>query len=115
LKGNNAAALNTEYQATIFSALGDPTRLSLVAKLIDGQSHSITTLASDTHITRQAVTKHLHVLENVGIVTSIKNGRESLYALDPKPLKSVQEYLAVIALEWDRSLNNLKAFLENRH
>lgn len=115
LKGNNTAVMNTAYQATIFSALGDPTRLSLVAKLIDGKSHSITTLATDTHITRQAITKHLRVLENVGIVTSIKAGRESLYALDPKPLESVQEYLAIIANEWDKSLNNLKTFLENNH
>ena len=112
MRGNNAAAIDTEYQATIFSALGDSTRLSLVTKLIDGQSHSITTLAADTHITRQAVTKHLRVLENVGIVTSIKAGRECLYALDPKPLKSVQDYLAIISHEWDISLNNLKAFVE---
>jgi DNA-binding transcriptional ArsR family regulator len=110
---SNSAALKTEYQATIFAALGDPTRLSLVAKLIDGKPHSISTLASDTHITRQAITKHLRVLENVGIVTSLKAGRESLYELDTKPLESVQEYLAIIADEWDRSLNSLKAFVEN--
>jgi DNA-binding transcriptional ArsR family regulator len=110
---NNSLAFNSEHQATIFAALGDPTRLSLVAKLIDGKSHSISALAADTHVTRQAITKHLRVLENVGIVTSLKAGRESLYVLDPKPLESVQEYLAIIAEEWDRSLNNLKVFVEN--
>jgi DNA-binding transcriptional ArsR family regulator len=109
---SNAAAVKTEYQATIFAALGDATRLSLVAKLIDGKPHSISTLASDTHITRQAITKHLRVLENVGIVTNLKSGRESLYELDPKPLESLQEYLTIIAAEWDRSLNSLKDFLE---
>ena len=67
-------------------------------------------LASDTHITRQTVTKHLHRFENIGIVISIKNGWESLYGLDSKPRESVQEYLAVIALAWGSSLNNLKTF-----
>ncbi len=111
-RSSNAAVLKTERQATIFAALGDPTRLSLVSKLIDGKAHSISTLASDTHISRQAVTKHLRVLENVGLVTNLKAGRESLYELDTKPLKSVQEYLAIIASEWDKSLNSLKAFVE---
>lgn len=96
----------------IFAALGDPTRLSLVSKLIDRQPHSISTLASDTHISRQAITKHLRVLENVGLVVNQKAGRESLYELDTKPLESIQEYLAVIANEWDKSLGALKAFVE---
>lgn len=113
MRKSSSAALKTEYQATIFAALGDATRLSLVAKLIDGKPHSISTLASDTHITRQAITKHLRVLEDVGIVTNLKSGRESLYELDTKPLESVQKYLAVISDEWDRSLNRLKAFVEN--
>lgn len=109
---SNSAALKVERQATIFAALGDPTRLSLVTKLIDGKPHSISTLATDTHISRQAITKHLRVLENVGLVTNLKAGRESLYELDTKPLKSIQEYLDVIANEWDKSLGNLKAFVE---
>ena len=112
MRRNNSAALKAEYQATIFAALGDPTRLSLVSKLIDGKPHSISALASDTHITRQAVTKHLRVLENVGMVINLKSGRESLYELDPKPLESIQEYLNIIAEEWDKSLNSLKAFVE---
>jgi DNA-binding transcriptional ArsR family regulator len=113
LSRSNSAALKVERQATIFAALGDPTRLSLVTKLIDGKPHSISTLATDTHISRQAITKHLRVLENVGLVTNLKAGRESLYELDTKPLKSIQEYLDIIANEWDRSLNSLKAFVEN--
>jgi len=112
LSRSNSAALKTERQATIFAALGDPTRLSLVTKLIDGKPRSISTLATDTHITRQAITKHLRVLENVGLVTNLKAGRESLYELDTKPLESIQEYLSIIANEWDNSLKNLKAFVE---
>jgi DNA-binding transcriptional ArsR family regulator len=96
----------------MFAALGDPTRLSLVAKLIDRKLHSISTLADGSKISRQAITKHLTVLENVGLVSKIKDGRESLYELDPRPLESLQEYLEIIASQWDKSLQNLKAFVE---
>lgn len=108
-----SAALKIEQKATIFAALGDPTRLSLVSKLTDKQSHSISTLTEGTDITRQAVTKHLTVLENVGLVSKIKNGRESLYELNPVPLKSIREYLDVISLQWEDSLSRLKHFVEN--
>lgn len=109
---SDSAAVKTEQHAYIFAALGDPTRLSLVAKLIDGKPHSISSLTAGTKITRQAITKHLTVLENVGLVSSLKAGRESLYELDPKPLKSLQVHLAIIAAQWDRALHNLKAFVE---
>ncbi len=112
-KRNSSAALKTEQQAHVFAALGDPTRLSLVAKLLDRKPHSISTLAEGNKITRQAITKHLTVLENVGLVSKIKEGRESLYELDPKPLKSLQEYLEIIATQWDQALNDLKSFLED--
>ena len=110
---NSSAAVKIEHQAHIFAALGDPTRLSLVGKLIDRKPHSISTLSEGTKITRQAVTKHLRVLEDVGLVTKNKDGRESLYELDPKPLESLQEYLDVIASQWDQALNSLKNFVEN--
>lgn len=109
---NSSAAIKLEEQAHVFAALGDPTRLSLVAKLIDGKPHSISTLTEGTKVSRQAITKHLTVLEDVGLVSKIKDGRESLYELDPKPLKSLQEYLDVIASQWDHALQSLKAFVE---
>jgi DNA-binding transcriptional ArsR family regulator len=113
LSRNSAVSLKTTKQhAHIFAALGDPTRLSLVAKLIDGETHSISALSTGTKITRQAVTKHLTVLEGVGLVSKTKEGRESLYALDPKPLKSLQEYLDIISMQWDQTLQNLKSFVE---
>lgn len=96
----------------MFAALGDPIRLSLVAKLVGGKPHSISELTEGTRVTRQAVTKHLRVLENVGFVQRAKLGRESLYELDPKPLETMQAYLGVIAEQWDRSLANLKAMIE---
>lgn len=63
-------------------------------------------------MTRQAVTKHLTVLEGVGLVSKVKEGRESLYVLDPKPLENLKEYLDIISLQWDQSLQNLKSFVE---
>lgn len=109
---SNSAAFKIEQQATVFAALGDPTRLSLVTKLIDHKAHSISSLTEGTKITRQAITKHLTVLENVGLVYKIKDGRESLYELDPEPLQSIQHYLEVIATQWDQTLNSLKNFVE---
>lgn len=109
----SSTSIKTEQRANIFAALGDPTRLSLVDKLIDGKPHSISSLTTDTKLTRQAITKHLTVLGKVGIVSNIKAGRESLYELDPKPMKSIQEYLAIIAAQWDNTLQDLKAFVEN--
>lgn len=63
-------------------------------------------------MTRQAVTKHLTVLEGVGLVSKTKEGRECLYVLDPQPLKSLQEYLDIISAQWDQALQNLKSFVE---
>ena len=111
-RNSNAALKATGQQAELFSALGDRTRLSLVAKLIDGDSHSISSLSTGAKISHQAVTKHLMVLEGVGLVSKIKEGRESLYVLDPKPLDSIQEYLDVISKQWDQALHNLKTFVE---
>jgi DNA-binding transcriptional ArsR family regulator len=112
LRQDKLAALKAEQQAPIFAALGDVTRLSLVTKLIDGKPHSISSLALGTQVTRQAITKHLTVLENVGLVSNFKSGRESLYELNPKPLATLQEYLDIIASQWDEALLNLKDFVE---
>ena len=110
---SNAAAARIERQASAFAALGDPTRLSLVGKLLDGQPRSIATLTDGSGVTRQAITKHLAVLEKAGLVWSLKAGRESLYELDPKPLESLQEYLASISAQWNKALHDLKAFVED--
>lgn len=110
----NSAALRIERQASAFAALGDPTRLSLVSKLIDGKPRSISSLTAGSSVSRQAITKHLAVLENVGLVSRLKAGRESLYELDPKPLEPLQEYLATVAAQWNKALNDLKTFVEQQ-
>ena len=78
-------------QAPVFAALGDETRLALVARLNDGRSHSIAQLTVGTRLTRQAVTKHLRVLEHAGVVRCARSGRESRFELDPQPIVELRE------------------------
>ena len=105
-----AAVLRT--RASVFAALGDETRLGLLARLTSGEPLSIARLTEGTKLTRQAVTKHLRVLEDVGVVFSVKAGRESRFALDPRPIVSAQEYLEHVSRQWDTALARLKALVE---
>ena len=63
-------------------------------------------------MTRQAISKHLRVLENVGIVHGIRSGRESLFAFDPAPMEEIQKYLDFVSAQWDQALARLKSFVE---
>ena len=105
-----AAALRT--RASVFAALGDETRLGLLATLTNGEPQSIARLTAGTKLTRQAVTKHLRVLEGAGVVHSVKTGRESRFALDPRPIVSAQAYLEHVSQQWDSTLARLKALVE---
>ena len=105
-----AAALRT--RASVFAALGDETRLGLMAKLTSGESQSIARLTEGTKLTRQAVTKHLRVLEGAGIVHAVRAGRESRFVLDPKPIVGAQAYLEHVSRQWDHALARLKALVE---
>jgi DNA-binding transcriptional ArsR family regulator len=98
--------------APIFAALGDETRLRLVAVLCAGGARSSTQLTSGTEITRQAVTKHLHVLADAGLVRDVKVGRERLWEFEPTRLDEVRRSLELIASQWDHALNKLKLALE---
>lgn len=107
-------AAGKRAHAPVFAALGDRTRLSVVAKLSGGQPRSISQLTSGSSLTRQAITKHLRVLERAGIVHSIRAGRESLFEFDPQPLNDAREYLDHVSRQWDRTLARLKAFVEEK-
>jgi DNA-binding transcriptional ArsR family regulator len=104
---------NVRAKAAVFAALGDETRLSLLAKLCDGQRYSIAALTEGTKLTRQAVTKHLRVLERVRIVHATRDGRESLFTFDPQPVIEMKEYLELVSKQWDLALGRLKTFVEN--
>jgi DNA-binding transcriptional ArsR family regulator len=101
-----------QARAPVFAALGDETRLLLVAKLCSGQPYSISQLTQGSKLTRQAITKHLRVLERVGIVHSIRSGRESRFQFDPQPIEGMREYLDLVSRQWDQALSRLKSFVE---
>jgi DNA-binding transcriptional ArsR family regulator len=92
--------------------LGDETRLGLIAKLCERSPQSISQLTDGSKLTRQAISKHLAVLENAGIVGSVKVGRECHYEFDPKPIDDMKSYLDDVSRQWDDALGRLKAFVE---
>lgn len=99
--------------APIFAALGDETRLRLVAVLCAGGAMSISQLTAGTEITRQAVTKHLHVLADAGLVRDVKVGREHRWEFEPSQLEEARRSLDEIASQWDAALNRLKLAVED--
>jgi DNA-binding transcriptional ArsR family regulator len=111
-KGHSRTTAKRQPRAPIFAALGDRTRLSLVAKLCGGPPRSISRLTEGSRLTRQAVTKHLRVLEKAGIVHSVRAGRESLFEFDPKPMEEIKQYLDSVSAQWDQALARLKSFVE---
>ena len=98
--------------AALFAALGDETRLGLVARLASGQPCSIVQLTEGSRLTRQAITKHLRVLANAGIVRCTRSGREALYEFQPRPIMEMHEYLESVSRQWDMALSRLKSFVE---
>lgn len=113
-RSHNPTAARLRGRAPVFAALGDKTRLALVARLADGQPYSISRLTRGSRLTRQAVTKHLRVLKEVGLVRCSRSGRESLFQLDPQPFADMREYLDLVSAQWDQALSRLRALVE-RH
>lgn len=98
--------------ADVFFALGDRTRLSVVQRLVADGASSATTLSDGAKVTRQAIVKHLQVLEGAGLVTHEKRGREVLYALDARRLEQTRAFLDGISAGWDRALERLRRMVE---
>jgi DNA-binding transcriptional ArsR family regulator len=98
----------------VFFALGDETRLSVVRKLAAGAGvpQSATALSAGAPVTRQAIVKHLQVLESAGLVSHEKRGREVLYALEAQRLQSARAFLEGISAGWDRALDRLRTLVE---
>lgn len=96
----------------IFFALGDETRLSVVGKLGEGVALSATALSERARVTRQAITKHLQVLEGAGLVAHERHGREVLYALDTRRLDEAKVFLDGISAGWDRAIERLRRVVE---
>ncbi len=99
--------------APIFAALGDETRLGLVARLARGDTLSIAQLTEHTLVTRQAVTRHLEVLADAGLVRGTRRGREHLWQLEPARLALARRSLDQISAWWDEKLAALKRAVED--
>ena len=104
---------SSDALAGIFAALGDPTRLRLVAVLCAGGAFSIAQLTANTDISRQGVTKHLQVLADAGVVRDVKMGRERLWQLEPEQIEEARRTLEIIGREWEVALARLKSFVES--
>jgi DNA-binding transcriptional ArsR family regulator len=99
--------------APIFAALGDATRLRIVARLCDDGPSSIVRLTEGARVSRQAITKHLRALEGAGLVRSGRNGRERIWELQTKRLADVRHYLDQISMQWDDALARLRTLVES--
>lgn len=111
-RGRSSAARKLGDSAPVFAALADETRLRLVARLCEEGPSSIARLAAGADVTRQAITKHLRMMEEAGLVQATRQGRESVWALEPRRLEEARRCLDAIAEQWDDALARLKAFVE---
>jgi DNA-binding transcriptional ArsR family regulator len=98
--------------APIFAALGDETRLELLARLCASGPQSIASLTGGLDVTRQAVTKHLESLAEAGVVRSTREGRERIWQIRPKRLNEARRYLDQISRQWDEKIERLRALVE---
>jgi DNA-binding transcriptional ArsR family regulator len=101
-------------RAPIFAALGDATRLALLVQLSVGAPFSISELSCGAHISRQAITRHLRVLEGAGLVRATASGRECRFELEPAPLQEARAYLDFVSEQWDEALGRLQRFVEKK-
>ena len=101
-----------EGSAVLFAALGDATRLKLVARLGEGGPQSIARLTQGTGFTRQAIAKHLRVLADAGLASGARRGRESRWALEPDGLLVAHRYLDRLSKRWDSALSRLRNHVE---
>jgi DNA-binding transcriptional ArsR family regulator len=108
----SAAEANLTEVAPVFAALGDTTRLRVVARLCVDGPLSITRLSEGAEVTRQAITKHLHVLADAGLVRDHRHGRERIWELEPSRLEMAHRCLEQISEQWDAAIGRLKAFVE---
>jgi DNA-binding transcriptional ArsR family regulator len=113
-RAQTSAGARLAEAAPLFAALGDETRLYIVARLCGGGPLSIVQLADGANVSRQAVTKHLHALHEAGLARSSRLGRERIWELETKRLADARRYLDQISHEWDAALERLRAFVQGQ-
>lgn len=107
-----SVTISSADTARRFAALGDPHRLALVYRLAADGERSISQLGTDSAISRQALTKHLRVLEGAGLVRATRFGREVRFRLERKAIAESERFLGLVARQWDDALGRLKDHLE---
>jgi DNA-binding transcriptional ArsR family regulator len=112
---STAAARGREFSeaAPVFAALGETTRLTLVAKLCTEGPLSIARLSEGSGVTRQAITKHLETLADAGLVHGTRSGRERIWELETRRLERARRCLDEIADHWESAIGRLRAFVED--
>jgi DNA-binding transcriptional ArsR family regulator len=103
----------SRHAAPVFSALGDETRLGIVARLCSSGPLSIARLTEGARVTRQAVTKHLHILAAAGLVRGSRDGREQVWEIQPKRFIEARRSLDLISDRWDEAIERLRDLVEN--
>jgi len=112
MRRSSRAMAEAAKSAPLFAALGDNNRLRLVLRLCDDGPLSISRLTDGSKVTRQAITKHLRVMEQAGLVRGTRHGRESVWQLELQALKEARHYLEFISNQWDDALERLRTFVE---
>jgi len=112
LRRSTKASRESRGSTLLFAALGNKVRLRLVSRLCDDGPISITRLTAGSRVTRQAITKHLRVMEEAGLVRSRRHGRESVWQLEQRRVEQARRYLALISKQWDEALGRLRKFVE---
>jgi DNA-binding transcriptional ArsR family regulator len=108
-----AAGVYAEPPSPVFNALGDPNRLRIVTRLCDGGPCSTSQVTQVVSVSRQAASKHLLLLEAVGLVSSERNGRERIWRIEPKPLSDASDFLTALSKRWDDAIDRLRAYVED--
>lgn len=111
-QSSSAFVAGVKQSAPIFAALGDETRLRIVFRLCDDGPMSIARLTAGSKVTRQAITKHLRVMQGAGLVHSQRQGRETVWQLERRRLRDARHYLYMISEQWDQALERLRTFVE---
>src|SRR5437667_4426052 len=110
-RSRGVTARNLSEAVPVFAALGDSPRLRLLGRLSAGEPLSISRLSEGTGVTRQAITRHLYALGDVGLVRHARRGREQVWDLNPKRLDKAKRYLDQISAQWDDAAERLRAFV----
>lgn len=109
---NAGSSAPSRTPALLFNALGDETRLGIISRLSDSGPASIAGLTIGSRVTRQAITKHLRVLESAGLVRGARRGRERVWQIEQRRLTEARRYLDLISKDWDDALARLRRFVE---